>query len=91
MLPGIYLPSSINVDHIDIKTIYHPLKKQLNIDSSALHDYRSRTNTNIIGRRFSNKDQQTQEQVCKYRHNKKRRILPTDMHVTKYFFGGASS
>lgn len=64
-IPGIHSISLVNVDHDDIKAIYHPLKNQL----MTPYDYRSRANINIIERRFLNKDQQPQQETSKYRHN----------------------
>ncbi|CAF1170372.1 unnamed protein product [Adineta ricciae] len=57
--PGIYSTSLVNVDQMDITTTYHPLKKQvqqhqLTVESPHAYNYRSRTNSNIIERRFSN-------------------------------------
>jgi hypothetical protein len=72
VVPGIYSTSLINVDHNDATTIYHPLKKQINqhqltVDSPTSYNYRSRANSNIIERRFSNVEQPTiiPEQICK--------------------------
>ncbi|CAF0803398.1 unnamed protein product [Adineta ricciae] len=53
------LSEGINVDQMDITTTYHPLKKQvqqhqLTVESPHAYNYRSRTNSNIIERRFSN-------------------------------------
>ncbi|CAF2605325.1 unnamed protein product [Rotaria sp. Silwood2] len=70
-IPGIYSTSLINVDRNNVTTMYHPLRQQLDpnkltVDSSASYNYRSRANSNIIERRFSNVEQPTQtlERVC---------------------------
>lgn len=72
IVPGIYSTSLISVDHNDATTIYHPLKKQINqhklvANSPTSYNYRSRANSNIIERRFSNLEQPTitPEQLCK--------------------------
>jgi hypothetical protein len=54
----------MNYEHV--KTIHPPLKTQLDIDLSTPYNYQSRAHSNLIERRFSNKDQQNPEQVCKY-------------------------
>jgi hypothetical protein len=56
-VPGLYSTSLI--DHNDPTTIYHPLKKpihqhQLTVDLPTSYKHRSRANSNIIERRFSN-------------------------------------
>ncbi|CAF3652491.1 unnamed protein product [Adineta steineri] len=68
--PGIYSTSLVDVDHNDVTT-YHPLKKQvqqhqLTVEAPTAYNYRSRANTNIIERRFSNVEQPilTPELVC---------------------------
>jgi hypothetical protein len=75
VLPGLYSTSLTNDDHSDIRTTYHPLKKpvkqnQLTVESAKPYNYRSRANSNIIERRFSNVEQPPQilEQVCKYKN-----------------------
>lgn len=56
--PGLYSTSMINIDTSDSQTFYRPLRKpisahELTIDSPTAYNYRSRTNTSIIERRFS--------------------------------------
>ena len=72
LVPGIYSTSLRNVNHEDATTVYHPLKKsvnqhQLTVDSPTTYNYRSRANSNIIERRFSNVETPTiiLEQICK--------------------------
>lgn len=71
-VPGIYSTSLITVENNDPTTVYHPLKKsinqnQLSVDSLTAYNYRSRANSNIIERRFSNVETPvfTPEQICK--------------------------
>ncbi|CAF0836021.1 unnamed protein product [Adineta steineri] len=78
--PGIYSTSLVDVDHNDVTT-YHPLKKQvqqhqLTVEAPTAYNYRSRANTNIIERRFSNVEQPilTPELVCKYEKKPNRSI-----------------
>ncbi|CAF4648099.1 unnamed protein product, partial [Rotaria sp. Silwood1] len=64
-VPGIYSTSLVNVDHKKVITMYHPLKRQINpneltVDFQTSYNYRSRANSNIIERRFSNVEQPTQ-------------------------------
>lgn len=59
LVPGIYSTSLTNDDHNDATTVYLPLKKQINqnqlaVESPTAYNYRSRANSNIIERRFSN-------------------------------------
>jgi hypothetical protein len=59
IVPGLYSTSLVNVDQHDATTIYHPLKKpidqhKLTVDAPTCYNYRSRANSNIIERRFSN-------------------------------------
>jgi hypothetical protein len=63
---GIHLSPLINNHYNDMKSIYPPSKPQLNIDFSTSYNYQPRTHYSYIERRFSNKDQQNSEQVCKY-------------------------
>ncbi|CAF3364548.1 unnamed protein product [Rotaria sp. Silwood1] len=70
-VPGIYSTSLVNVDHKKVITMYHPLKRQINpneltVDFQTSYNYRSRANSNIIERRFSNVEQPTQisKRVC---------------------------
>lgn len=72
IVPGIYSTSLINAESNDPTTVYHPLKKsihqnQLTVDSLTAYNYRSRANSNIIERRFSNVETPviTPEQICK--------------------------
>jgi hypothetical protein len=71
-VPGLYSTSLINANDDVITTIYHPLKKQINqhqltADSPRSYNYRSRANSNIIERRFSNVEPPAiaSEQICK--------------------------
>jgi hypothetical protein len=68
--PGLYSTSLVNDD---ATTTYHPLKKpgelhQLTVSLPTAYNYRSRANSNIIERRFSNVEPPIPilEQVCKY-------------------------
>ncbi|UJR27569.1 hypothetical protein I4U23_008850 [Adineta vaga] len=70
--PGIYSTSLVNNDKTDVTTTYHPLTKQikqhqLTVQAPTAYNYRSRTNSNIIERRFSNVDQPMviPELICK--------------------------
>jgi hypothetical protein len=70
--PGIYSTSMMNMEHDDPTTVYHSLKKpthqhQLTVESVTAYNYRSRTNSNIIERRFSNVEPPAPmiEQLCK--------------------------
>lgn len=72
IVPGLYSTSLITVENNDPTTVYHPLKKsinqnQLSVDSLTPYNYRSRANSNIIQRRFSNVETPvlTPEQICK--------------------------
>jgi hypothetical protein len=72
IVPGLYSTSLINANDDDATTIYHPLKKQiikhqLTVDSPTSYNYRSRANSNIIERRFSNVEPPViaSEQICK--------------------------
>lgn len=72
VIPGIYSTSLTNDIHQDSTTIYHPLKKQinkhqLNVESPTAYNYRSRANSNIIERRFSNVEPPAliPEPICK--------------------------
>ena len=72
LVPGIYSTSLMNVDRHDSTTVYHPLKKsvsptQLTVELPTAYNYRSRANSNIIERRFSNVEAPVQiiEQLCK--------------------------
>ena len=73
LAPGIYSTSLVGVDQNETATtIYHPLKQQINrhqlaVDLSATYNCRSRTNSNIIERRYSNVEQTgyTPEQMCR--------------------------
>jgi hypothetical protein len=73
-VPGIYSTSLVNSNDDDATTttVYHPLKKritkhQLSIDSPTAYNYRSRANSNIIERRFSNVEPPVliAEPICK--------------------------
>jgi hypothetical protein len=72
--PGIYSTSLVSDDGTDATTTtYHPLKKQtvnqhqLTVELPTAYNYRARTNSNIIERRFSNVEQPTfvPELICK--------------------------
>ncbi|CAF2089412.1 unnamed protein product [Rotaria magnacalcarata] len=64
LVPGIYSTSLVDVDRNNVTTMYHPLKKEISpnelaVDSPTPYYYRSRTNSNIIQRRFSIVEQPT--------------------------------
>ncbi|CAF0786282.1 unnamed protein product [Rotaria sordida] len=64
-VPGIYSTSLVDVNHSNVTTMYHPLKQQINpheltVDSLTPYNSRSRANSNIIERRFSNVEQPIQ-------------------------------
>jgi len=71
-IPGIYSTSMSNLDHQDPTTTYRPLRKgsspnQLTVDAATAYNYRTRTNSNIIERRFSHVEIPVTliEQLCK--------------------------
>ena len=84
LVPGIYSTSLIGVEQNDPLTVYHPLKKsinqnQLTVDSLTAYSYRSRANSNIIERRFSNVETPviTPELICKCTNDQSLYILST--------------